>query len=213
MITLIAEIKLESGEIITIDRKNLLNIELTTADRSDFRLPSFGIISNTCNISFADTNKNIKIYAQNLKLKSGLTVNIYLYNTIRKTKKQMGVYSTKTWNYDENSNVSVSLKDDLENWQDIYRDALCYDYENVVSMTAKELYEYLQSTTPIRYKMLSFNDLDEKTKTFLSKISVKFPLIKAGTLWSQWQKFCEAFQVYIYKNDLGETVCRYDGGN
>ncbi len=198
---------------VTIDRNNILSIEREENDRSDLTLPSFGIISNRGNISFNDTNGEIRDYSELQLLKQGLTVKIYLNNTLKNINNKIGEYITNIWDYDNyNRQVSVSIMDSLEEWQDINISALEY-YPNISkSKTGEDIYRYLWELTPAKYKMLQFGDLDNNTKTFLQKIRIVYPIINSGSLWSGWQKFCEAFQCHIY-NENGKTICKYNGGN
>ena len=113
--------------------------------------------------------------------------------------------------------VSVSLKDDLEEWQEINVKAISYDPRTIVHQPFSWIYEYLWEITDSRengnYNMLSLDELDDKTKSVLFNTYTKYPLLEAGTLWEQWTKLCEVCQLHIYKNNDGIIVCRYNGGN
>ena len=214
MITLTAKIYISETEIIEINRRNVVSIECSVFDRSDLKLPSFGIISNTGNIEFNDSDGRVLQYAENLKLVKGLRCEIMLTNSLVEGASELvGVYETDEWNYDGDSRlVSVSIKDDLEEWQDINVPAIDYDARNNQSKPFSWLYEHLYSITVNNYNMLSFEQLDEPTKTVLQSIHIKYPLLKSASLWQQWNKLCQACQLHIYK-DNGIVKCRYNGGN
>ena len=216
---------------IKIDRNNLISISRSIFDRSDLKLPSFGIISNTGNIEFNDLDGEIRDYAEELLLESGLKCEINLNNTlVDGASEKIGLFETDEWDYDnDNRVVSVSLKDDLEEWQDINVEGISYDPRKPESKPFKWLYEHLWKLTSNRssyvnengetisgtgnYNMLSFVDLDEDTQAVLNNTYIQYPLLESGSLWQQWTKLCQACQLHIYKNNDGIVVCRYNGGN
>ena len=211
MITLTAKIYISDTEIIEIDRRNMISIESSTVDRSDFKLPSFGIISNTGRIEFNDNDGRVLRYAEALRLVKGLRCEITLSNTLVEGANELvGVYETDEWDYDNDSRVvSVSLKDDLEEWQDIS----CEEYPLQNEMTMYAIYEYLLSLTPNKFKNSSggFN-LSVDTKSYLRSVKCLYPYLDSGNLWGQWQKLCEACGLHIYKNSINEVVLSAEFG-
>lgn len=197
---------------IAIDRNNILALEIEEKDRSSLTLPSFGIISNKGNISFNDIDGEMKDYAEMQLLKQGLIVKIYLNNTLKNLHKQIGEYITDVWDYDNyNRQVTVSITDNLEEWQDINISALEY-YNLPFEQTGEFIYNRLRDLTPNKYAMLQFEELDNETKKILQQIKLVYPMINSGSLWSVWQKFCETFQCHIYTEN-GKIICKYNGGN
>lgn len=189
---------------IDIDRRNIQSIERSIFDRADISMPSFGIISNTGSIDFIDFNGEFKDYAEQQILKSGLNVTIFLNDTLTKVSEVIGVLKTADWNYDSyNRTVSVSLKDNLEEWQEIPFEGYRYTGE---SKTPYEIFEYLKSKTPNTYE---FAPLDKITDFVLKNDSFTFeyPNIKSGSLWSAWNTFCEAMGLYIYM-DKNMVICK-----
>ncbi len=209
-----------SGETIEINSRNIISISRNSSDRADFKLPSFGIISNTSEIEFNDTNGKILQYAKDLLLKEGLECNIYLknslYDSFESDGELIGVFTTANWEYDNNNRkVSVSLKDDLEEWQDINIEGFSYDAKNRPQYTLEWFYRHLHDSarTPTKYKMLAFEELDTTTKNILSNYTIRYPMLKSGSLWQQWTKMCQVAQAHIYKLDNGKTTFVYRGGN
>lgn len=203
---------------IEIGRNNLISIECSIFDRSNLKLPSFGIISNTGNLKFNDTDGLILKYAEQLMLEKGLPCELYLNNTLSSNGSTLiGLFETDEWDYEnDNKVVSVSLKDDLEEWQEINISAIEYDPRKSIEENTKPfkwLYDYLWGLTKINYTMLSFDELDEETKYVLENTYIQYPLLEADTLWTAWGKLCEVCQLHIYKNNDGVVVCRYNGGN
>lgn len=212
---------------IEIDRRNLISISRSIFDRSDLKLPSWGIISNTGNIEFNDTDGEIRDYAEQLLLESGLKCEIKLNNTLVDGASQtIGVFETDEWDYDnDNRVVSVSLKDDLEEWQDINVAEISYDPRKIEHKPFKWFYVELWKLTSNRfyaeediygngnYNMLAFDELDTDTQDILQNAYIQYPLLESGSLWESWQKLCEVCQLHIYKDNNGVVVCRYNGGN
>ena len=202
---------------IEINRRNIIQTGIPIADRSDLKLPSFGIISNTGSIEFNDLDGEIKDYAEQLLLQSGLKCEIKLNNTLVDSASQtIAVMETDEWDYDnDNRVVRVSLKDDLEEWQDINVAEISYDPRKQESKPFKWLYKHLWAITTANknYDMLSFDELDTETQEILGNTYIQYPLLKSGSLWVQWTKLCEVCQLHIYKDNNGIVVCRYNGGN
>lgn len=210
---------------IDINYRNLISLNRSIAYRGDNKFPSYGIISNTGNLEFNDLNGEIKDYAEQMLLTSDLKVEITLNNTLANKHEQVGIFETRDWNYDnDNRSVSVSLKDDLEEWQDIQVQGFSYDPRDRFNIIAdgkmSNVYKWLQGQdengnyrTPEKYKMLAFEQLDTKTQEILERTTIDYPLLENGTLWEQWQKLCQVCGLYIYKNNEGNTVCSYTYGS
>lgn len=199
--------------IIDINKFNLKSIDTKTVDRADTSLPSYGIMSNGGNIEFYDTNGEISDYAEMQILKNGLKASVYLNNTLAKSSQLIAELYTDNWEYDSyNKLVKVSLKDDLEEWQEINIAEFYFDLKSLQSKTLKYFYEYLYERTPLQYNMMSFDELDYDTQDILENTIIRYPYLEKGTLWQQWTKLCEVAQLHIYK-DNNRTICRYNGGN
>ena len=203
MITLTAKIYISETEIVEIDRKNILSLNSNIFDRSDLKLPSWGIISNTGNIEFNDTDGKVLNYTENLLLQSGLKCEIKLNNTlVEGASETIGLFETDEWDYDnDNRVVSVILKDDLEEWQTI----LIEEYPLQNAMTMYEIYEYLVGKTPSKWEFI----LDNENATRLKNITCPYPYLESANLWAQWQKLCEVCALYIYKNNEGKVVVQH----
>jgi hypothetical protein len=205
-----------TGVSINIDRRNLLSLERTIYDRADLKLPSFGIISNTGRIEFKDIDGEVRDYAEQRLLEKGMPCEIKLNNTLTRKSVVVGKMETDEWDYDEeNKTVSVSLKDDLEEWQEINIEGINYDPRNTEEKSFRWLYEYLHEITTEngRYSMYQFDFLSQETRSILSRTFIKYPMLEAGTLWQSWQKLCDVCQLHIFKNRQGIIECVYNGGN
>lgn len=198
---------------IELDDTNLLDFERTIMDRSDIERPSYGIISNTGSLSFIDKDGEVADYISQQLVSSENVITAYLENTATGAKEQIAYFNTQSWSYNNSQSlVNVSLKDDLEEWQDINIPEIYFDLKSQQSKTLKYFYDYLYEKTPEKYKMLSFDKLDEKTKDILQNTIIRYPYLEKGSLWRQWSKLCEVAQLHIYKkNDI--TICVYGEGN
>lgn len=199
---------------IELNRRNLISIERSIFDRTDNEEPSYGIMSNDGDIEFSDLKGEIKDYAEMDLLQSGISVEIYINNTITKTSQLIGKFDSAEWKYDnDNRSVTVKIKDDLEEWQEINIPELKYIPTVSQSMTLKEIYDWLYEQTPTEYNMLAFNELDDTTKGMLNNSVVQYPMLEMGTLWDGWDKLCQIAQAHIYKTNEGNTTFKYIDGD
>lgn len=194
---------------IQVNRRNLISLESKIFERADISRPSFGIYSNSGNLTFNDWTGEIRDYAEQNLLVSDAPVMLYINNTLVKSVEPVKIaqFETETWDYNEDNRVvSVSLRDDLEEWQEITIEGFAYTPEKPRQMTGKDYYNYLYDKTPVKYNMVSFEELDEDTRGTLEIIVVNYPLLNDGTLWQSWTKLCTLSCSYIYKSPFGRTT-------
>lgn len=214
MITITATIKLSDGNEIIVNQKNLIGLDLSIFDRSDLKFPNFGIISNVGNLRINDIGGQILTYVESGLFGKGLKCEIFLNNTLMKNSKKIGVFETNELDYDnENFVFNVSIKDDLEEWQEINIEGINCDPSNPTATPLSDIYTHLWEKTNANYPMKSLKELDDLTKSVLTNTYLKYPLLEKGTLWQQWTKLCQVSQLHIYKNNEGIVSCRYNGGN
>lgn len=192
MITLSAKINFSNGLVYELNNRNLISFDISSFEKSKIDLPSFGVVSNSASVSFNDYDRTVYNYIKLNYLKSNLTVTPYLTNLITKAKEPKGVWLTDKWEYDNNTNeVSVTLKDDLLEWQNI-------SVGNQWLVGSKNMYEILeliQSFTPSKFEF----EIDNDTKTYLQNITCNYPYLQNGSLWSQYDKLCQVCGLSIYK--------------
>ena len=218
MIGIYGEIVINENETIIIDKSNIISVSTSIFIHEENAIASYGIISNGGNISFKDMNKDVLGYANEGLLVEGLDCTIKIYDSLSKSEITASVLKTNQWDYDSYTNeVSVSLKDDLEEWQNIQVEGFEYDPRNKYSVlrdgNMENLYNWLHERTPSKYKMLTFNELDDKTKNVLRNTIIGYPLLRDGSLWQQWDKVCKTCCLHIYKNSEGKTICSYTYGS
>lgn len=220
-----AQIKLPSasgsGEVLySVDRGNIVSLDVGISDRSDNSAPSFGIISNTGRIDFVD-NKSVSIlqYAKSNLLKSNFEVKCFLKNSQIKINGEpksetVATMFTSSWSYDtEDKVVSVSIKDFLEEWQEIQCEDSLTDITSTSTFSAYDDYLDIRETyTPSKYRSF-FEGLDDSTKEHLQSIVYELNVLNGGTLWSVWDRFCVATQTHLFVNNEGKIEVKYNGGN
>ena len=191
-------------KIITVGKRNKRSIDFTISSRDKVDAPSWGIISNSGTISLIDTGGSLYQYAVNGDLKAGDAVEVFCENTITKKTQRIAYMFTEKWNYNNsNRNASVSIKDDLERWQDIQFDGI----ELNRPATLYEIYEIFKSASE-RYGF-SFSPLKDEVRDILKATTIEFPVISAGNLWSKWDNLCKCACIYIYKNHDNEVELNY----
>jgi hypothetical protein len=214
LIKLTATITKDDGSLISIDYRNLIKINVSRTDRSSVKSPSYGVLSNGGNITLIDYDNSIKQMMLNRTVRSGMKTNIYLENTVSKSKISVGEFLTSKWDYDvDNKQVSVSLKDNLMEWQDILLSPASYDPYHEKDLSCEWLYKYIYDKTPEKYNMTSWDNLDTDTKTILSNTNFEYFILTAKNLWNAWTQLCEICQCHIYKDSSSRIVFKYNGGN
>lgn len=207
------KLKATIDDKISIDSRNAISMERNIQDRSDFELPSFGIISNSGSLKFVDTDGSIRKLAEYNQLKNGMYAKIELVDTLSGISSVVGTMLTQDWNYDvNNKQVSVKLHDGLSEWQNIQIPKLYYSASRT-PIYGYNIYRIFHSYVPSSYNMLSYNELDSITQARILSSNVRPLICDASTLWSGFNEFCQFLQLHIYRNGAGQTVCKYNGGN
>ena len=190
----ISGISLPSNVEYYVGGANLQSVSSNVLDRKDEVLPSYGVISNGGNLDFIDYNREIEKYIANNIDTQNMKVEITLHNTLTRRKQLVGILYTNEWEYDDDSkNVSVSLLDDLIEWQNIKFLGMPLKNE----MTLLEIYEYLRGITPSKFE---FEEMDEETTSYMQSVKCTNPYIEEGSLWSAYDKLCQIGALHIYKN-------------
>lgn len=202
---------------IEIDRNNLISFNSDIFDRGNIQRPSYGIISNSARLTFADFDEDALDLITQKILNSGVKVEAWLNNSDSNASEQICLMQTRELTYDNNNRqVDISLKDNLEEWQDISVPSLFYydeDGTELPPIRAAQLYLVFLDFTPKKHNMLLFDELDNETQRILKNTVVKYSTFQKDTLWNDWQKLCELCLLHIYVDNNGRTICKYNGGN
>lgn len=214
MILVNGTINFSNGTTYNLSQHNLSLMEITIMDRKDITLPSWGIVSNGGKLEIIDYTSEIKELLQTRELNKTTLVNIYLHNTIQGKKWVVGNMYAYGWNYDEERKIaSASLTDGLEKMQDVLITPLSKDPTNSEYTSAESIYNYLKDDSVKKgFEVLSFDELDDTTKNHLTNYKIYYAYIESQSLWSAWRTFCEALQLYMFKNRQGKITCVYKEG-
>lgn len=214
MLTLTAKITINDSTTLVIDNRNITSLTSPTAFKTDLNKPAYGVLSMVGSISFNDFDGAVANMAENLLLVEGLLTEIYLSNNLTRRTEKVGEWVTNTWNYDsENRSVTVSLRDELREWQEINVPKINYNPQNGVSKRLSEYYDYLHDiTVNSGYNMARRNELDAETQQILGSCYVLYPVLNNGNLWACWRKLAEAAQSYVFKMQSGKITFKYDKG-
>lgn len=193
------------GVEININKLNIIQFSFSRNQRGDIDKPDFGIISNGGSLSFNDSNGEVKDYIESGILKEGVSISIYMENSIGGKKQDIANLIAGKWDYDTNSKkVSVECKDGLVELQEIN----IPEYNISDPITMADFYkDYLVKNTPKNYGFYSdVYGLKQSVRELLQSITIQYPYLDSGTLWSKWQGFCVACGLYIYKGENGRVV-------
>lgn len=205
MITLTAKITLADGTAYEVNKRNILYLDSEIVDRGDISMPSVGIISNRGRLRFADFDGTIDRLITTEGLNENYKCELFLTDTLSKVETSMGVFYATDWQYDGNSKeVSVTLADDLMEWQVIEYNAK----DNSGETTAYEIYDiFVQYYVPPKWE---FMPLDAKTLQVLEEYKVSNVYWNKTNLWALFNKLCEACGLHIFKNRENKVVVSYD---
>ena len=218
MITLSAKIVFEENNEIELSGKQIVAFDGTLADRADFEMPTWGVISNGGSIKFLDRDNAIKNKASAITTSYKPKIYVSLYNTLTKANQQIGEYFVEDWDYNINSiEVSATLTDGLQEMQDVTIGSLAYDLSRNgnTADSATVAYNHLQKQAVDNgFNLIAIDspNFDTATREHLNKISIPILYIEKSTLWRALNDFGIAFQLHFYKNPQGTIVCVYKEG-
>lgn len=195
--------------VIDIDTKNFVSFKSDLMDRESSSYPSYGIISNGASLDFADFDEQALDLIKQKILHSGITVTAWVENEEASTKEQLFEMEIRELTYDNNNKqVQLALKDNLEDMQNINVPAVEYDISSRESKTAQWFYEYLfEKTNELgEYNILSFSELDEATKEILRTTVIEYPLLESENLWNSWDKLCQLCLLHMYIDKSNRVI-------
>ena len=187
---------------ITIDKNSLLSYRFPHPSRSNYEKPAWGIIANNNgHIEFIDKQNVFLDYINAGVLYKTCPAIAKLVNTNNDKEEKIWDGITTKWDYNPTTRVvSVDLSDGLDYWQSLE----FAGYSLNTSKTAYQIYQYLYSITPNNTSL----NLDSSALSQLQRITLPYPYIEQGTLWSAWRKLCELASLYIYSYN-GQICVRY----
>lgn len=203
---------------LEITQKNLESFSSNIMDRQSAEHPTYGLISNSANLSFYDFNEEALDLIITKVLHSGIFVSVWIGDDETGVNEQICEMEIRDLTYDNNNRkVNLILKDNLEDWQKINVSDISYDPrpEKNNPKTAewyyKQLYWIANDYVGLkwRYKVLWFDELDNETQKILSNTIIQYPILESGNLWDSWNKLCELCLLHTYINNQNKVVTKY----
>lgn len=202
MITLSAKIYIDHNSVIEVNNKNMVSLERTISDREDFKLPSWGIISNSGKISFYDPHETILNLVRQDKINEQTKVEFFINNTLTKNIEKIGTYYIFNIEYDNDQKlVKADVKDGMEELQDI-------KIPQIEVHSLKNFYEIL-------YEIIFYSNvttdaiIDINTKELLELPKGTFFYYDGNNAWNLLNDFALSSMLHIYKNENGKTIIKY----
>lgn len=182
------------GLTLTFDKFNgLLSFVRGSQSMQDNTLPTYGAISQYGSVRLADYTGEINDIEQLNMLTSGIKVKLYLDDEL------VGDYLFESFDKENETIYNIQLNDEIIKWNDIIVDSIKLQ-EN---KTAKDLYDFLVSQYEANYESLS-----DYIENYLSYIKIKYYYLESGSLFSQWNKFCDLTQMLVFKKPNGKIALR-----
>jgi hypothetical protein len=207
MITLTAKITLADGKPYDVNKRNMLSIDVNIVDRSDITMPSVGVISNRGTLRFVDYDGRIDQLVQTNALGESQKCEIYLYDSLAKASAFVGEFYASKWSYNpDNSEVSLTLEDDLIVWQNLEMPALDLSEPKTAYDVFLDITNYIENNYPSRWLFA----VDETATNIMNNYIIQNPYFEKGNLWNRLTKICEVCGLHIFKNYFKRVVVSYD---
>ncbi len=204
MIVTYVTVKISDSITETIDNSRLDTLSSKLATAYNVNTPSFGLTAGSGSVVFKDEDKKFVTYSQDKLLNSSNEIKIYLKDTVSGKEQLCGSWLSKDWNYDEdNFNVSVSLRDNLEDMQNIDVNDTA-QYVGLVTRNDVDglvLYNFIKDEAPSNFE---FDELDSNVSTLLESIKIKYAYLQSGKLWQHFNDLCELALLYMHKDFDGK---------
>lgn len=203
MIKLTAKITIPStGEVFTIDQRNMISFETNLFDREDYEKVSYGIHSNSGRIEILDGNGYIYDLATQNLLTEGMPIKVYIVDSLSKKQDTLCTMWTEKWKYDtENKTVSLSFNDGLVSLQDSFASGITPsdpepDWQRVSDSVSPHIFNSTPSEKRTQYQLTS--------TYWASFVRLEYNLLNNASVWSLWSKMAEIARAHIYINEYGK---------
>ena len=197
---------------LVITQKNLESFSSNIMDRQSAEYPTYGLISNSANLSFYDFDEEALDLIITKVLHSGARVSIWLGDDDLGTSEQICEMEIRELSYDNNNRkVDITLKDNLEDMQNINVPAIEYDLRYPKSQTGEWYFQKLYEITAglNKYDVVSFFGLDIETSDILTNTVIEYPILESGNLWDSWNKLCELCLLHMYIDNNNRVVLKH----
>ena len=167
----------------------LLSFVRGSQNMQDNTTPSYGAISQYGSVKIADYTGEINELEELNLLTSGIKIKLYMDNEL------VGDYLFDTFEKENKTTYNIQLNDEIINWNDILVD----EQKLQENKTAYDLYLFLKNLYSADYE-----DLSNEMILYLQSILIKYFYLESGTLFEQWNKFCDITQILICKKQNGK---------
>lgn len=174
-------------------KESIKTIKIFNAVSNQVANPSYGLISQSANISLVDEDKTIYNLLNDNSV-SRFSIDIYLNNNL------IGHYvADKSSIKVASSNINLELKDDLMKLQR-FKNQEFFLGEDV---SVLNIVNTLFSGTKLIIGNYNLK-IDGQTQAFLSSIKLPFGYLTTDSFWNSWNKICSIglLKIYIHKNNF-----------
>lgn len=174
-------------------KESIKTIKIFNAVSNQFANPSYGLISQSANISLVDEDKTIYNLLNDNSV-SRFSIDIYLNNNL------IGHYvADKSSIKVANSNINLELKDDLMKLQRFKNQ----DFFLGEDVSVLNIVNTLFSGTKLIIGNYNLK-IDGQTQAFLSSIKLPLGYLTTDSFWNSWNKICSIglLKIYIHKNNF-----------
>lgn len=182
------------GLTLTFDQFNgLLSYVRGSQSMQDNTLPSYGALAQYGSVKIADYTGEISELEELNMLTSGIKIKLYLDDEL------VGEYLFDTFQKENRTTYNIQLTDEIIKWNDIL-----VDFKDL--LLNKTAYDFLLLLK--NYYNAQYEDLSDETISYLQSIHIKYFYLKSGSLFEQWNKFCDITQMLVYKKPDGKICFR-----
>lgn len=223
MIQIVAKVFSDKSD--KIDKQNPLyeikpryikKVNIPTATRPDNNSPQWGIISNSGNMSIADTPNELLNILQNSETRKYIII-FYMRNTLTKAEEEIEEFYIDDFSYNKLSReLTIQYSDNLTDWQNINIPSKAMTETDV---SARSIFNFLANQTgETKFPQPSYSNgygapleylrkYDSTTYNAIANCHIKYPIIRKGTLWQMWQRLCELCALNIFRHK-GKIIVR-----
>lgn len=182
------------GLTLTFNQFNgLLSFTRGSQSMQDNTTPNYGALAQYGSIKLADYTGEINEIEELNMLTSGIKIRLYMDNEL------VGDYLFDTFDKENKTTYNIQLTDEIANWNNILINGESLQ-ENI---TAYDFYLLLKN-----YYEADYEDLSPEMIDYLKSIIIKYFYLENGTLFEQWNKFCDITQMLVYKKQNGKIALR-----
>lgn len=195
-----------AGAFIDVNKRNLISLNFGIVKKEADGLPSYGVISSgSGKLKIKDVDGEIYDFANNKLLGDNIYCEIYLNDTISKSKSTVSKKIASKWEYDIQERVAYcNLIDDMERMQDIEFEVGYFEQDKTTTLD-KVMDILLEKASSEGFKI----EVSSKCREILNQTVTEYAHIDKGSLWSCFEKICSLCGFYMYSSfENGENIIK-----